>query len=156
MNAACSLAPDVLGGDMDILGQSLLFAGDNVDHNIITWNGNGMGMIVAITPGKQVNHGIPRQKTADLKLVKMTKIDIIDNRFSMRVNRCLEFLSVPYTSDVCDRKVLIFWEMSFRFHKSTSSWRGMMHLLHKECKYPGKSSVQFLPTIDIKPVSCPP
>ena len=40
MNAACSLAPDVLGGDMDILGQSLLFAGDNVDHNI-TLDGKG-------------------------------------------------------------------------------------------------------------------
>ena len=82
MNAACSLAPDVLGGDKNILGQSLLFAGDNVDIKIITLDGKGtfrgMGMIAAITPGKQVSHGIPRQKTADLKLVEMTKIDIID------------------------------------------------------------------------------
>ena len=64
MNAACSLAPDVLGGDMDVLGQSLLFAEDNVDHNIITLDGKGtfheMGMIPAITPGKQASHGIPR------------------------------------------------------------------------------------------------
>ena len=121
MNAACSLAPDVLCGDMDILGQSLLFAGDNVDHYIITLDGkgtyHGMRMIAAITPGKQVSHGIPRQKTADLKLVEMTKIDIFDYRFSKHVNRCKEFLSVPYTSDVCDRKVDILWEMSFRFIK---------------------------------------
>ena len=85
MNVACSLAPDVLGGDMDILGQSLFFSGDNVDHKIIILDGKstfyGMGMIAAITPGKQVSHGIPRQKTADLKLVEMTKIDIIDYLF---------------------------------------------------------------------------
>ena len=66
MNVACSLAPDVLGSDMDILGQSLLFAGDNMDHNIITLDGkgtfHGMGMIAAITPGKQVSQGIPQQK----------------------------------------------------------------------------------------------
>ena len=85
INAACSLAPDVLGGDMVILGQYLLFVGDNVDHNIITLDGkgtsHGMGMIAAIKPGKQVSHGITRQKTANLKLVEMTKIDIIDYRF---------------------------------------------------------------------------
>ena len=52
---------------------------------------------------------------------------------------------------VCDRKVDICWEMSFRFHQSTPSWQGMMHLLHKECEYPGKSSVQFLPMIDMNP-----
>ena len=41
--------------------------------------------------------------------------------------------------------------MSFCFHQSTPSWQGMMHLLHKECEYPGKSSVQFLPMIDMNP-----
>lgn len=30
MNAACSLVPALLSSDMDILEQSLLFAGDNV------------------------------------------------------------------------------------------------------------------------------
>jgi len=32
VNAACSLAPDVLRSDVDILDQFLLFAEDNVDH----------------------------------------------------------------------------------------------------------------------------
>jgi len=39
-------------------------------------------MMAAITPGKQVGHVIQRQKTVDLKLVEMTKIDIIDYHFS--------------------------------------------------------------------------
>ena len=41
--------------------------------------------------------------------------------------------------------------MSFRFHKSTPSWQGMMHLLYKECKYPGKYSEQYLPMINMNP-----
>ena len=39
---------------MEIISQSLLFAGDNADHNIITKDGkgtfHGMGMISATTP----------------------------------------------------------------------------------------------------------
>ena len=74
MHAACSLAPDVLGGDIDILSQSLLFAGDNVDHNIITLDGkgtfHGMGKIAALTPGKEVSHGIPRKKRPTWNLSK--------------------------------------------------------------------------------------
>ncbi|CAJ1064633.1 hypothetical protein SNEBB_002215, partial [Xyrichtys novacula] len=153
-NAACSLAEDVLG-DVEILNQSLLFAADNVDHNIITLDGkgsfHGMGMIAAITPGKQVSYGIPRQKMAELKVVERTKIDIIEYRYTLHVNRNIEFQALSYTSDVCDRKVDICWEMSFQFRQSTPSWNGMMHLLHKECEYPGKSSVQFLPMIDMNP-----
>ena len=67
MNAACSLALDVLGSDMTIIYTSLLFAGDNVDHNIITLDGkgtfHGMGMIAAITQGKQVSCIISRLET---------------------------------------------------------------------------------------------
>jgi len=36
VNVACFLAAEVLGGDIDILDWFLLFAGDNVDHKIIT------------------------------------------------------------------------------------------------------------------------
>jgi len=89
---------------------------------------------------------------ADLKLVELTKIDIIDYHYAEHVNRYIKFQSLPHTSyHVCDRKVDICWEISFRFHQSTPSWQGMMHLLHKECEYPGKSSVQFLPMIDMNP-----
>jgi hypothetical protein len=35
-NAAAAIAPDMLGGDIDILEIALLFAADNVDHNIVT------------------------------------------------------------------------------------------------------------------------
>ena len=81
-----------------------------MDHNIITLDGkgtfHGMGMIAAITPGKQATHGILRQKMADLKLVEMTNIDI-DYCFPKHVIRNIEFQCLPNTTshDVFDRKV---------------------------------------------------
>ena len=41
VNVACFFAPEVLGGDMDILDWFLSFAGDNEDHNIITLDRKG-------------------------------------------------------------------------------------------------------------------
>ena len=58
-NAAASVAPDVLGS-VNIANKMLLFAADNVDHNIVSLDGNGtfhgMRMIAAVTPGQQVTH----------------------------------------------------------------------------------------------------
>jgi len=46
--------PDVLGHNVDLLEMSVLFAADNVDHNIITIDGKGtfrgMGVIASVTP----------------------------------------------------------------------------------------------------------
>lgn len=60
-NVDCLHAPDVLDSDTDT---SLLFAGDDVDHNIITLDGkstsHGIGMKTAITPQKQASRILPR------------------------------------------------------------------------------------------------
>ena len=52
-NAAFSACPDVLG-TASISKGMLLFAADNVDHNIVPLDGkgtfHGMGMIAGITP----------------------------------------------------------------------------------------------------------
>ena len=56
-NAACSNASNVLGEGIVLLDVSMLFTGDNVDHNILTIDGkgtfHGMGIIAALTPRKQ-------------------------------------------------------------------------------------------------------
>jgi hypothetical protein len=58
-NAAASVSPDILGGHINALDAVVLFAADNVDHKIITLDGkgtfHGMGMIAAITPGRQID-----------------------------------------------------------------------------------------------------
>ena len=64
-NAADSIAPDMLVDDTDLLDMALLFARDNVDHNILTLDDKGtfhrMGMIAALTPGQKKDHVIPRR-----------------------------------------------------------------------------------------------
>lgn len=61
-NAAGSVAPDVLGEEVQGMA---LFVADNVDHNILTLDGkgsfHGMGIIAAITPGKEIDHGIKEE-----------------------------------------------------------------------------------------------
>ena len=65
---------------------ALLFAADNVDHNIVTLDGkgtfHGMGMIVAITPGKPVSHTIPR-----VYLNILNEANVEKNRFAKHVRR---------------------------------------------------------------------
>ena len=57
-NAADCVEPDVLGGNVDLIGMSVLFAADNIDHNIITIDGkgtfHGMGIISALTPARRM------------------------------------------------------------------------------------------------------
>lgn len=151
-NAAASVAPDVLGGSIDTLDTALLFAADNVDHNIITLDGkgtfHGMGMIAAVTPGRQVSHTVLRRKTADLQIVEQTRVDIKEYRFTKYTRRNIEFKPLPFL-DAIDHRIDVLWEMSFRFRQPAPSWNGMMHILHKDCDHPGSTSVVFLPIIDM-------
>ena len=77
-NAAASVGQDVLGGTIDRLDTALLFAADNVDHNIITLDGkgtfHGMGMVATVTPGRKVSHTVLRRKTADLEIVEQAEL----------------------------------------------------------------------------------
>ena len=76
------MEPDVLGDDVDLLEMSVLFAANNVDHNIITIDDkgtfHGMGVIASVTPGKQTNHLIPRRPISELKI----DIPILEYRFA--------------------------------------------------------------------------
>ena len=46
-------------------------------------------------------------------------------------------------------KVDIFWELASSYKQSTPNWQGMMHMLHRGKEHPGKSSVEYLPMIDL-------
>jgi len=53
---AADVKSDVLCEDVDLLDMSMLFAADNVDHNVITLDGkgifHGMNIIASVTPGR--------------------------------------------------------------------------------------------------------
>lgn len=85
-NAVASVGQDVLGGTIDRMDMALLFAADNVDHNIITLDGkgtfHGMGMVAAVTPGRKVSRTVLRQKTADVQIVEQCRVDVKEYRFT--------------------------------------------------------------------------
>ena len=70
-NAADCVEPDVLGGNVNLLAMSVLFA-DNVDHNIITIDGkgtfHGMGITATLTPARRMTQTIQRKQVSDLKI----------------------------------------------------------------------------------------
>jgi hypothetical protein len=80
-NAAITMEPELknLGISTDGL---FLFAADNVDHNLITLDGqntfHGMGMIAALTPGNFQRPAIPRKKVLPGALKAVSSIPIID------------------------------------------------------------------------------
>ena len=151
-NAADCVEPDVLGGDVDFSEMSVLFAADNVDHNIITIDGkgtfHGMGVIAAVTPGKQMNRLIPRRHISELNSENKTKIPILEYRFAKHACHEVVFQDISRFVE-CDRRIDILWEVSLRFKNDTPNWQGMMHILHEGSQHPGRSSVAFLPMINM-------
>ena len=140
-NAASSVAPDVLGS-FNIPDKMMLFAADNVDHNIVSLDGkgtfHGMGMIAAITPGQQVTPTILRRKISELNIIDQTKVDIIEYQFAKHTRRCIAFQPLPVLN-VVGHNIDILWELSFRFSQPAPNWQGMMHVLHKHFEHPGQS-----------------
>jgi len=152
-NAAATAALDVLGvGNIGGLDSALLFAADNVDHNIVTLDGkgtfHGMGMIAAITPRRQVSRTVPRRRTEDLQIVDLTKVDVKEYRFTKYACDNIKFEPLSFL-EPADHRIDVLWEVSLRFKQTTPNWNGMMHMLHKDCDHPGKSSIVFLPIIDM-------
>ena len=152
MNAANCAAPNMLGQDIDALNMALLFAADNVDHNILTIDGkgkfHGMGMIAALTPGQRTDLCIPRHRTTELNIVEKSKVAIIDHRFARHVRREITFNELPHLTK-CDTRVDVLWELSFNFKQATPGWQGMMHIIYQGNDPPGQSLIRYLPMIDM-------
>jgi hypothetical protein len=150
-NAASSVAPDILGS-ANTSSTMVLFAADNVDHNIVTLDGkgtfHGMGMIASVTPGQQIMHTVSRRKISELNIINQTEVNIMDYRFAESTRRTLEFDRLHVLTDL-PHDIDIMWEVSFCFRQPVSNWQGFMHLAHKKHQHPGQSSVVFLPMIDM-------
>ena len=152
-NAADCVELDVLGGNVDLLGMSVLFAADNVDHNIITIDGkgtfHGMGIIAALTPAQRMTRTIQRKQVSDLKTGD-TKIPVLEYRFARHACREVVFKDIPRYVDSClSKRIDILWEVSLSFKEQTPIWQGMMHTLHQGSQHSGQSSVRFFPMINL-------
>ena len=152
-NAASCVAPDILGKNVDLQDTTVLFAADNVDHNIITIDGkgtfHGMGMVAALTPAKKMSRIITRRNTSDLKITDNSRVEIIDLRFAKHVCRSMKYQDLPKLIPDFDMRIDILWELVFSFRQETPNWPGMMHTFYRGKDHPGQSSVIFLPMIDM-------
>ncbi len=140
-------------------GQVIQFVADNVDHNIRTLDGyntfHGMGMIATFTPGKIVSKPIPRKAVTSDDIKAIGRISI-KSYFQNTSDLSLSFqgLTVMKNTDLT-ADIDLLCDISLLFHSKRPTWSGVMQSIHRGV-HPGKSSILFLPMIDLDPnnVSC--
>lgn len=129
------------------------YAADNVDHNTRTLDGSGtfhgMGIIATITPGTESKISIPKRKVTAEDIAKTGRIEIRPFTGPAE-NTPLHFKELKdlQLKDPTANLDLL-WKLSQPLLKSPRpAWSGMMQVT---CNgpYPGKSSVFFLPMIDM-------
>lgn len=140
-------------------GQFIQFVADNVDHNIRTLDGcntfHGMGMIASFTPGKFVSKPIPRITVSSDDIQTVGKINI-KNFHSHTGDLPLSFKELTVTKNTdLTADIDLLWDISLLLHPRRPAWSGMMQSVHRGV-HPGKSSILFLPMIDLDPsnMSC--
>ena len=155
-SAATSQGPGVDKTDH----QFVQFVADNVDHNSCTLDGyntfHGMGMIATVTPAVEHKRIVRRIETSNEDLVAIGKIDVTYyTQFENNMDQ-LVFKQLSEIVDGNDFDELDFLIKIARPLKVDSpGWSGIMQTV-QHGHFPGKSSVLFLPMINMNPsdLSC--
>ena len=133
------------------------YIADNVDHNLRTLDGHGtfhgMGIVVACTPEVLSQKPVPRFLAYPDDGVPAAKIAIhYYNRFLGKKSSLL-FQKLPdlIVNDLTSNLNLL-WKISLPLCPSRPGWSGTMQAICKG-EHPGKSSVHFLPMIDLDPTN---
>ena len=139
-------------------GEFVHYVGDNVDHNIRTLDGNdtfhGMGMIAAVTPGTTHAKLVPRNVVDRRKISTAGHIEIVHpceprRPFAIRYDKRI----IKEVSDPC-MNIGLLWKMSMLFNcDQRTNWSGLMQSTVTREDHPGKSSIFFLPMLDMDPTS---
>ena len=145
----CELLSSKTAGDL-----KTMFAADNVDHNICTLTGSdtfhGMGMIaISNKPGLLSSAGPIRCKQIHLKdILDRAAVKIKDYYVSSQndANALFKLKVVPNLNFV-PSALDTLWHCSYFF--PSPLWSGFMNILHENYENPTKSSISFLPIIDL-------
>ena len=145
-------------------GETLVqYVADNVDHNIRTIDGrntfHGMRIIATITPRNTARPSIfiPRRcnmssdEIAAIGAINIKQYNIASSlQLNIRYDQLLPTEIVDPTSNLD-----LLWQVSWLLNPRRPSWSGTMQSCHQG-EYPGKSSVIFLPMIELDPsnVTC--
>ena len=154
-NAALSQGTDIPSFN----GEFVQYAADNVDHNTRTLDGHntfhGMGMIAVVTPGTKHSRNVARRKVTPEEISATGRVEIHPCG-PRQVNVEIKYKDlVLVRAEDPTASLDILWKTSLLFGNPRPSWSGMMQLVHQG-RHQGKSSVMFLPMIDMNPsdVTC--
>ena len=141
-------------------GQFVQYIADNVDHNVRTLDGrdtfHGMGMVAAVTPATTQANRVPTRNVTQEEVAKAGKVEIkppSDGRLEELNIVYNDVLSITVQDPTANLDVL--WKTSLLLSAERPAWSGLMQAVH-EGNHTGKSSVLFLPMIDMTPsdVTC--
>lgn len=149
-NASVSQGTEISG----LSTEFIQYVADNVDHNIRTLDGlgtfHGMGMIATVTPRISLKRIIPRIKVTPMDVAAVGKVEVRYLRDQMHKLTPLRYQRIENIQVESSENLDILWKTSILFRAPRPAWSGMMQLIHKG-DHPGKSSVMFLPMIDMNP-----
>ncbi|CAC5414988.1 unnamed protein product [Mytilus coruscus] len=148
-----SSAAAVQGVDLPGDVSFVQFVADNVDHNTRTIDDlntfHGMGIIAGLTPGTKRTQPIPRIAFSSNEIKALAKIEI--KYYKPQSDRMAEFsyaqlknLNTLDKTFRLDLLSVIVWPFKYPI----PIWSGFMQMVQTG-DYPGKSSVSFLPMIDL-------
>lgn len=152
-SAAVNQGTDIPSYAPDIFIQHVA---DNVDHNTRTLDGSGtfhsMGIIATMTPGIQCRKIVPRKQVTVEEIAAAGHIDVCVYKGPSADNVQLlykELKDLKVTDATANLDLLCKISLPL-FHSPRPGWSGTMQRVC-DGQYPGKSSVLFLPMIDLDP-----
>ena len=128
---------------------------DNVDHNIRTLDGcntfHGMGIIATYTPGKPAHKTVPRMSVTSDEIKRVGRINIRYFKSQHTGDLPLTFKELTAMEKLDPTAdVDLLWDISLVLYSRRPAWSGLMQSIHQGA-HPGRSSVLFLPMIDLDP-----
>ncbi|KAK3747020.1 hypothetical protein QZH41_001487 [Actinostola sp. cb2023] len=137
------------------------YVADNVDHNTRSLDGtdtfHGMGIIATVTPNTTTSKPVPKKTVTGAEIAAVGRIDI---RHYMSQNASIPSMLYKELKDMkvqdATSNLDLLWKLTQSLLQTPRpAWAGMMQMVHTS-EYPGKSSVIFLPMIDMDPsnMSC--
>jgi len=131
------------------------YIADNVDHNLRTIDGHntfhGMGIMATVTPGTASTTSVPRVTVTNEDIALIGRVNIhhfvsaVEGLCPMQYDKLVEYDTEYHT------RVDLLWDISLSIKSPRPAWSGLMQMINKTGNHPGKSSMLFLPMLDIEP-----
>ena len=138
-------------------GQFIQYVADNVDHNVSSLDGkdtfHGMGIIATVTPCARERKievqkaSVSAEEIAAIGHVQIRHFTVV--KYSMQ-SLCYEPLAKVDGNNDPTLNIDVLFKISLNVRSPWPAWSGMMQMVHRG-SHPGKSSIMFLPMIDLNP-----